>query len=68
MGLLPTPSQVFVFDVGKDAWKSYDWSKITTVAAFGKLDPELVCQAHSKGARVVLKGRSPAEKAGAVRQ
>jgi len=45
-----------VFDVGKEAWKSYDWSKITTVAAFGKYDPELLCFAHSKGARVVLKG------------
>uniref|UniRef100_A0A803XZW6 Chitobiase n=1 Tax=Meleagris gallopavo TaxID=9103 RepID=A0A803XZW6_MELGA len=48
--------EVFVFDVGKEAWKSYDWSKITTVAAFGKYDPELLCFAHSKGARVVLKG------------
>ena len=45
-----------MFDVGKNAWKSYDWSKITTVAAFGKYDPELMCYAHSKGARVVLKG------------
>lgn len=51
--------EVFVFDVGKEAWKSYDWSKITTVAAFGKYDPELLCFAHSKGARVVLKGDVP---------
>ncbi|XP_072199128.1 di-N-acetylchitobiase [Excalfactoria chinensis] len=51
--------EVFVFDVGKEAWKSYDWSKITTVAAFGKYDPDLVCFAHSKGARVVLKGDVP---------
>ncbi|XP_040420942.1 di-N-acetylchitobiase isoform X1 [Cygnus olor] len=51
--------EVFVFDVGKNAWKSYDWSKITTVAAFGKYDPELMCYAHSKGARVVLKGDVP---------
>ncbi|XP_053100509.1 di-N-acetylchitobiase-like isoform X2 [Hemicordylus capensis] len=47
---------VFVFDVGETTWKFYDWSKITTVAAFGKYDPELMCYAHSKGARVVFKG------------
>lgn len=51
-------SQVFVFDVGGKTWKSYNWSLVTTVAAFGKYDSELVCFAHSKGARVVLKGRS----------
>nr|XP_009671545.1 PREDICTED: di-N-acetylchitobiase [Struthio camelus australis] len=51
-----TRSAVFVFDVGKKSWKSYDWSKITTVAAFGRYDSELMCYAHSKGARIVLKG------------
>ncbi|XP_070259494.1 di-N-acetylchitobiase [Myotis yumanensis] len=48
--------EVFVFDVGGKTWKSYDWSQITTVALFGKYDSELMCYAHSKGARVVLKG------------
>ncbi|KAG8519463.1 Di-N-acetylchitobiase [Galemys pyrenaicus] len=48
--------EVFVFDVGQKTWKSYDWSQITTVAVFGKYDSELMCHAHSKGARVVLKG------------
>ncbi|XP_049627213.1 di-N-acetylchitobiase [Suncus etruscus] len=48
--------EVFVFDVGNKAWKSYDWSQITTLATFGKYDPELMCYAHLKGARVVLKG------------
>ncbi|XP_053105372.1 di-N-acetylchitobiase isoform X2 [Hemicordylus capensis] len=48
--------EVFVFDVGGKTWKFYDWSQITTVATFGKYDPELMCYAHSKGARVVLKG------------
>ncbi|XP_016001562.1 di-N-acetylchitobiase isoform X2 [Rousettus aegyptiacus] len=47
---------VFAFDVGEKTWKSYDWSQITTVAVFGKYDSELMCYAHSKGARVVLKG------------
>lgn len=51
--------EVFVFDVGKKDWKSYDWSKVTTVAAFGKYDEELMCYAHSKGARLVLKGDVP---------
>lgn len=46
-----------MFDVGGKAWKSYNWSMVTTVATFGKYDPELMCYAHSKGARVVLKGR-----------
>ncbi|XP_012516582.1 PREDICTED: di-N-acetylchitobiase isoform X1 [Propithecus coquereli] len=48
--------EVFVFDVGQKTWKSYDWSQITTVAIFGKYDSELMCYAHSRGARVVLKG------------
>ncbi|XP_012859277.2 di-N-acetylchitobiase [Echinops telfairi] len=48
--------EVFVFDVGQKTWKSYDWSQITTVATFGKYDSELMCYAHSNGARVVLKG------------
>ncbi|KAJ8376412.1 hypothetical protein SKAU_G00069920 [Synaphobranchus kaupii] len=48
--------EVYVFDVGGKTWKSYDWSRITTVATFGKYDPELMCYAHSKGARLVLKG------------
>lgn len=48
--------QVFVFDVGGKTWKSYNWSVVTTLAMFGKYDAELVCYAHSKGARVVLKG------------
>ncbi|XP_076007519.1 di-N-acetylchitobiase [Genypterus blacodes] len=51
--------EVFVFDVGGKTWKSYNWSLVTTVAAFGKYDAELMCYAHSKGARVVLKGDIP---------
>lgn len=50
--------QVFVFDVGGQAWRYYDWSKVTTIAAFGQYDPELMCFAHSKGARLVLKGNN----------
>lgn len=48
-----------MFDVGGKTWKSYNWSMVTTVATFGKYDAELMCYAHSKGARVVLKGDVP---------
>uniref|UniRef100_A0AAY4E075 Di-N-acetylchitobiase n=2 Tax=Denticeps clupeoides TaxID=299321 RepID=A0AAY4E075_9TELE len=48
--------EVFVFDVGGKEWRSYDWTKVTTVAVFGLYDAELMCFAHSRGARVVLKG------------
>ncbi|XP_068175855.1 di-N-acetylchitobiase [Antennarius striatus] len=51
--------EVFVFDVGGMTWKSYNWSMITTIATFGKYDAELLCHAHSYGARVVLKGDVP---------
>lgn len=51
--------EVFVFDVGGKTWKSYNWSMVTTVAMFGKYDAELMCFAHTKGARVVLKGDVP---------
>ncbi|XP_076880452.1 di-N-acetylchitobiase [Brachyhypopomus gauderio] len=51
--------EVFVFDVGGKSWKFYDWSRVTTVAAFGKFDAELLCYAHSQGARLVLKGDVP---------
>ncbi|MCJ8737805.1 hypothetical protein PDJAM_G00028320 [Pangasius djambal] len=51
--------EVFVFDVGGKAWKFYDWSHVTTIASFGKYDAELMCYAHSKGARLVLKGDVP---------
>ncbi|XP_017269019.1 di-N-acetylchitobiase [Kryptolebias marmoratus] len=51
--------EVFVFDVGGKEWQSYNWTVVTTVAAFGKYDAELMCHAHSKGARLVLKGDVP---------
>ncbi|XP_028667375.1 di-N-acetylchitobiase [Erpetoichthys calabaricus] len=51
--------ELFVFDVGGKDWQFYDWSKVTTIATFGKYDPELLCFAHSKGVRLVLKGDVP---------
>lgn len=36
------------------AWTTYDWSQITTVIAFGPLPSDLMCHAHSVGARYVF--------------
>ncbi|XP_067846976.1 di-N-acetylchitobiase-like [Heptranchias perlo] len=47
--------EVFVFDVGGKDWKYYDWFKVTTIAAFGPYDPELLCYAHANQVRVVLR-------------
>ncbi|XP_067847012.1 di-N-acetylchitobiase-like [Heptranchias perlo] len=52
----PITFEVFVFDVGGKDWKYYDWSKVTTIAAFGPYDPELLCYAHANQVRVVLRG------------
>ncbi|XP_077306470.1 di-N-acetylchitobiase-like [Lithobates pipiens] len=52
-------SEVYVFHVRGKNWKRYDWSKVTTVALFAPYDPELMCFAHSKGARFVLQGDVP---------
>ncbi|XP_071983081.1 di-N-acetylchitobiase [Engystomops pustulosus] len=51
--------EVYVFYVGGKNWKYYDWAHVTTVALFAPYDPELMCYAHSKGARFVLKGDVP---------
>ncbi|XP_063795028.1 di-N-acetylchitobiase-like [Pseudophryne corroboree] len=51
--------EVYVFYTRGKNWKYYDWSVVTTVALFAPYDPELMCFAHAKGARVVLKGDVP---------
>ncbi|XP_063795031.1 di-N-acetylchitobiase-like [Pseudophryne corroboree] len=48
--------EVYVFHVREKNWIHYDWSVVTTVALFAPYDPELMCYAHAKGARVVLTG------------
>ncbi|CAI5747397.1 unnamed protein product [Peronospora destructor] len=46
--------EVFAFSVNKDdLWKHYDWEQLTTVA--WNEDKQLLCHAHSKGVKVVLK-------------
>ncbi|XP_078418020.1 di-N-acetylchitobiase-like [Cetorhinus maximus] len=47
--------EVLVFDSGGSDWRHYDWTKITTIVAFGKYDRELLCHAHANKVRVVLK-------------
>ena len=44
---------------GNTSWQHYDWSQITTVCVFGKVDPNLLCKAHSVGARVTLGAGGP---------
>lgn len=46
--------EVFAFSVATDdRWKHYDWDQLTTVA--WNEDKELLCHAHSKGVKVVVK-------------
>ncbi|CAH0479485.1 unnamed protein product [Peronospora belbahrii] len=46
--------EVFAFSVTTtDRWKLYDWEKLTTVA--WNEDKQLLCHAHSKGVKVVVK-------------
>ncbi|CAI9545587.1 unnamed protein product, partial [Staurois parvus] len=54
--------EVYTFHVRGKNWKHYDWSVVTTVALFGSYDPGLMCFAHSKGARFVLKGNVSVKK------
>ena len=44
---------------GNTSWQHYDWSQITTVCVFGAVDPQLLCKAHSAGARVTLGASGP---------
>lgn len=37
-----------------DAWRSFDWSQITTVITFGPISMELLCFAHARGVRVAF--------------
>ncbi|TMW57473.1 hypothetical protein Poli38472_003398 [Pythium oligandrum] len=46
--------EIFAFSVETDdRWKYYDWEKVTTVA--WNVDKELMCHAHSKGVKIVVK-------------
>ncbi|KAL4159751.1 hypothetical protein PRNP1_000324 [Phytophthora ramorum] len=46
--------EIFAFSVATDErWKHYDWDQLTTVA--WNEDKELLCHAHSKGVKVVVK-------------
>jgi len=50
-------TQVLLFYVVEDAnlWQYFNWTITTTVAVFaGPVDPQLMCTAHSHGARVTI--------------
>ncbi|CAH1777543.1 unnamed protein product [Owenia fusiformis] len=51
--------EVFIFSLSKTNWKLYDWDKVTTVVMVGYYNPELLCYAHSKGARAVAIANIP---------
>lgn len=52
----PMPKrQILAFHTsGGSHWMDYDWTQVTTVTAFGTLDPALLCYAHARGVRVTL--------------
>lgn len=57
---------VYVFHTAKGGrhgngndWRSFDWSIITTICVFGKIDPLLLCHTHAHGARVTLGNGGP---------
>lgn len=58
------PQEVFGFRDGGSLnaatkWQHYDWGRVTTVAWADTAIPELTCQAHAAGARVVLAAPDP---------
>jgi di-N-acetylchitobiase len=58
------PQEIFGFRDGGSLnaatkWQHYDWERVTTVAWADPAIPELTCQAHSAGARVVLAAPNP---------
>eukprot|EP01098_Paradermamoeba_levis_P007045 TRINITY_DN2927_c0_g6_i1.p1 TRINITY_DN2927_c0_g6~~TRINITY_DN2927_c0_g6_i1.p1 ORF type:complete len:424 (-),score=93.29 TRINITY_DN2927_c0_g6_i1:42-1211(-) len=60
----PPRKEIFIFQVTPQFYKSYDWTKITTVVVFGTLDPDMYCYAHSQGVRVVLGASFPVSQLG----
>ncbi|KAH3719389.1 di-N-acetylchitobiase-like [Dreissena polymorpha] len=53
-----TRKEIFIFSLTPkaQAWRFYDWTKVTTVVMVGYLDMELVCTAHKYGARAITIG------------
>ena len=53
----PAAREIFAFHSGSrhgTAWRTYDFSQITTLAVFDGITSEMLCFAHSKGVRVVF--------------
>jgi hypothetical protein len=55
-------AQVFGFSVRKSPsmYRQWDWDQLTTVA--WNTDPELICLAHQRGAKVVVSAELPANR------
>eukprot|EP01111_Echinosteliopsis_oligospora_P002293 TRINITY_DN1336_c0_g1_i1.p1 TRINITY_DN1336_c0_g1~~TRINITY_DN1336_c0_g1_i1.p1 ORF type:complete len:259 (+),score=45.55 TRINITY_DN1336_c0_g1_i1:42-779(+) len=53
--------EMFVFQLEDNSWQDYDWNIVTTLAVFGKYDPQMVCKAHSEDARVVFNANFPVD-------
>eukprot|EP01116_Phalansterium_solitarium_P009050 TRINITY_DN23058_c0_g1_i1.p1 TRINITY_DN23058_c0_g1~~TRINITY_DN23058_c0_g1_i1.p1 ORF type:complete len:353 (+),score=51.96 TRINITY_DN23058_c0_g1_i1:74-1132(+) len=53
---VPPRKEVFIFHTttGGTAWKSYNYTYITTISVFGDVDPDLLCYAHSQNVRVTI--------------
>lgn len=56
-----TRKEIFVFSLQNNAssWLKFDWTKITTVVTVGYTSHELMCLAHSHGARIVVIANFP---------
>ena len=52
-----SPRELFVFTQSPTGYQHYNWTYITTIAAFFPLEtyPALLCEAHARGVRVVTK-------------
>ena len=45
--------EVLAFYIGSDAWPTFDWQSITTLAVYLPVADDLYCVAHAAGVRVV---------------
>lgn len=62
---LPARQEVFMFQVNPSNWPFYDYSTMTTIAAFGSsTPPDMVCFAHARNVRVVANAPYPRDQLG----
>lgn len=62
---IPARQEVFMFQVNPANWQFYDYTTLTTLAAFGaSTPPEMVCFAHARNVRVVANAPFPRDQLG----